>query len=160
MRETDDRVEAIGIERAVARGKNADLRLIILAAPDDPLPVVPEGDDIVVIGKADQARHEGVRMISARTGEGVDDLIRDIAQILSRRTAGSGNLIRERQRLAVEQAVGALDSALNELGGGLERIELAAEDVRRASRALDKLIGRIGVEDVLGEIFSSFCIGK
>ena len=99
-------------------------------------------------------------MISARTGEGVDDLIRDIAQILSRRTAGSGNLIRERQRLAVEQAVGALDSALNELGGGLERIELAAEDVRRASRALDKLIGRIGVEDVLGEIFSSFCIGK
>lgn len=160
LRETDDRVEAIGIERAVARGKNADLRLIILAAPDDPLPVVPEGDDIVVIGKADQTRHEGVRMISARTGEGVDELIRDIAQILSRRTAGSGNLIRERQRLAVEQAVGALDSALNELGGGLERIELAAEDVRRASRALDKLIGRIGVEDVLGEIFSSFCIGK
>lgn len=160
LRETSDRVEAIGIERAVARGRNADLRLIILNRPDDPLPMVPQAEDIVVVGKADQVRYDDVRMISARTGEGVDALVRDIAQTLSQRAVGSGTLIRERQRLAVEQAVGALDSALHELDGGLERIELAAEDVRRASRALDKLIGRIGVEDVLGEIFSSFCIGK
>lgn len=160
LRETSDQVEAIGIERAVDRSRKADLRLIILASPDEAMPIVPEPDDIVVVGKADQIRHANVRMISAKTGEGVDDLINDIGQILSRRSSGSGSLIRERQRLAVEQAIEALDSALRELAGGLERIELAAEEVRRASRALDKLIGRIGVEDVLGEIFSSFCIGK
>ena len=160
MRETDDRVEEIGIERALKRGKDADLRLIILSSPDEALPVRVEAEDIIVIGKADQQRYDGARMISARTGEGVDSLIDDIARVLSDRAAGSGSLIRERQRLAVQQAVEALDSALHELGNGLERIELAAEDVRRASRALDKLIGRIGVEDVLGEIFASFCIGK
>ena len=160
MRETDDRVEEIGIERALKRGKNADLRLIILSSPDEALPVRVEAEDIIVIGKSDQQRYDGARMISARTGEGVDSLIDDIARVLSDRAAGSGSLIRERQRLAVQQAVEALDSALHELGNGLERIELAAEDVRRASRALDKLIGRIGVEDVLGEIFASFCIGK
>ena len=160
MRETDDRVEEIGIERALKRGKDADLRLIILSSPDEALPVRIEAEDIIVIGKADQQRYDGARMISARTGEGVDSLIDDIARVLSDRAAGSGSLIRERQRLAVQQAVEALDSALHELGNGLERIELAAEDVRRASRALDKLIGRIGVEDVLGEIFASFCIGK
>ena len=160
MRETDDRVEEIGIERALKRGKDADLRLIILSSPDEALPVRVEAEDIIVIGKADQQRYDGARMISARTGEGVDSLIDDIARVLSERAAGSGSLIRERQRLAVQQAVEALDSALHELGNGLERIELAAEDVRRASRALDKLIGRIGVEDVLGEIFASFCIGK
>lgn len=160
MRETDDRVEEIGIERALKRGKNADLRLIILSSPDEALPVRVEAEDIIVIGKSDQQRYDGARMISARTGEGVDSLIDDIARVLSDRAAGSGSLIRERQRLAVQHAVEALDSALHELGNGLERIELAAEDVRRASRALDKLIGRIGVEDVLGEIFASFCIGK
>lgn len=160
LRDTSDHVEAIGIERAVMRGQKADLRVVILSAPDEVLPVSFEADDIVVVGKADQVRFEGARMISARNGEGVDALVADIAQILSRRVSASGSLIRERQRLAVEQSVRALDSALHELGGGLERIELAAEDVRRASRALDKLIGRIGVEDVLGEIFSSFCIGK
>ena len=160
MRETDDRVEEIGIERALKRGKDADLRLIIPSSPDEALPVRVEAEDIIVIGKADQQRYDGARMISARTGEGVDSLIDDIARVLSERAAGSGSLIRERQRLAVQQAVEALDSALHELGNGLERIELAAEDVRRASRALDKLIGRIGVEDVLGEIFASFCIGK
>ncbi|HRK41396.1 MAG TPA: tRNA uridine-5-carboxymethylaminomethyl(34) synthesis GTPase MnmE [Gemmobacter sp.] len=160
MRETEDRIEAIGIERALKRGTNADLRVIILSSPDEPLPISIEADDIVVIGKSDQQRYDGARMISARTGDGIDALIDDIARILSQRAAGSGSLIRERQRLAVEQAVEALDSALHELGNGLERIELAAEDVRRASRALDKLIGRIGVEDVLGEIFASFCIGK
>lgn len=160
MRETEDRIEAIGIERALKRGTNADLRVIILSSPDEPLPISIEADDIVVIGKSDQQRYDGARMISARTGDGIDALIDDIARILAQRAAGSGSLIRERQRLAVEQAVEALDSALHELGSGLERIELAAEDVRRASRALDKLIGRIGVEDVLGEIFASFCIGK
>ena len=160
MRDTGDRVEAMGIERALKRGANADLRVIILSSPDEALPVRIEADDIVVIGKADQKRYDGLRMISALTGEGIDALVEDVARILSHRAAGSGSLIRERQRLAVEQAVEALDSALHELGNGLERIELAAEDVRRASRALDKLIGRIGVEDVLGEIFASFCIGK
>ncbi len=160
LRDTEDQIEAIGIERAVARGQAADLRVVILDKPDEALPLSLQSDDIVLLGKADIRERSEIRMISAKTGAGLDALIYDISAILSQRAVGSGSLIRERQRLAVAQAVEALESALVEVGRGLERIELAAEDVRRAARALDKLIGRIGVEDVLGEIFSSFCIGK
>lgn len=160
LRDTEDQIEVIGIERAVARGQAADLRVVILDKPDEALPLSLQSDDIVLLGKADIRERSEIRMISAKTGAGLDALIYDISAILSQRAVGSGSLIRERQRLAVAQAVEALESALVEVGRGLERIELAAEDVRRAARALDKLIGRIGVEDVLGEIFSSFCIGK
>ena len=160
LRDTEDQIEAIGIERVVARGQAADLRVVILDKPDEALPLSLQSDDIVLLGKADIRERSEIRMISAKTGAGLDALIYDISAILSQRAVGSGSLIRERQRLAVAQAVEALESALVEVGRGLERIELAAEDVRRAARALDKLIGRIGVEDVLGEIFSSFCIGK
>lgn len=160
LRDTEDQIEAIGIERAVARGQAADLRVVILDKPDEALPLSLQSDDIVLLGKADIRERSEIRMISAKTGAGLDALIYDISAILSQRAVGSGSLIRERQRLAVAQAVEALESALVEVGRGLERIELAAEDVRRAARALDKLIGRIGVEDVLGEVFSSFCIGK
>lgn len=160
VRETEDRVEAIGISRAVARGRAADLRIVILEQPDEAVPIDLEPDDLVVIGKADLRQFPGWRMISARTGLGVEELVADIGGILARRSAGSGSLIRERHRLVVEKAVAALESALHELDFGADRIELAAEEVRRAIRALDMLIGRIGVEDVLGEIFSSFCIGK
>lgn len=160
LRDTEDQIEVIGIERAVARGQAADLRVVILDKPDEALPLSLQSDDIVLLGKADIRERSEIRMISAKTGAGLDALINDISAILSQRAVGSGSLIRERQRLAVAQAVEALESALVEVGSGLERIELAAEDVRRAARALDKLIGRIGVEDVLGEIFSSFCIGK
>lgn len=160
MRDTEDRVEAIGIERAIARGRGADLRIVILDHPDEPLPLMLEPEDIVLVGKADLRAFDGTRMISSRTGAGIDRLVADIGEILSCRAVGSGSLVRERHRLVVEKAVSALESALDELDHGPERIELAAEEVRRAIRALDMLIGRIGVEDVLGEIFSSFCIGK
>lgn len=160
LRDTEDRVESIGIERAVARGRAADLRIVILDRPDEPLPLALEADDLVLIGKSDLRHFDGKRMISVRTGEGIDALVADVAETLSRRAVGSGSLVRERHRLVVTNAVKALESALDELDLGPERIELAAEEVRRAIRALDMLIGRIGVEDVLGEIFSSFCIGK
>lgn len=160
LRDTEDRVESIGIERAVARGRGADLRIVILDRPDEPLPLALEPEDIVLVGKSDLRRFDGGRMISALTGEGIDALVADVAETLSRRAVGSGSLVRERHRLVVGTAVKALESALDELNLGPERIELVAEEVRRAIRALDMLIGRIGVEDVLGEIFSSFCIGK
>lgn len=160
VRDTEDRIEAIGVERALARGRVADLRIILLDDPADPLPVVPGEDDLVVIGKADLRRFENCRMISARTGEGIEALIGEVGTVLARRSLGSGSLVRERHRLAAIQAIQALESAQDELDGGAERLELAAEELRRAIRALDSLVGRIGVEDVLGEIFASFCIGK
>lgn len=160
LRETADEIEAIGIERAVRRGEAADLRVVILSDPSDPVPVDLQPDDLVLVGKADLRRHEGARQISALTGEGLEELVGDLGTRLARRTAGSGMLVRERHRTVVETAVESLETALEVINSGHGLTELAAEEVHRAIRALDILIGRVGVEDVLGEIFSSFCIGK
>ncbi len=72
---------------------------------------------------------------------------------------GEGALVtRERHRRALETARDALAKAQKD--GLAAAPELLAEDLRAALRALERLIGRIDVEDVLGEIFSRFCIGK
>ena len=67
---------------------------------------------------------------------------------------------RERHRLAVERAIGAMESARVEIQKGAARAEIAAADLRIAIRALEALVGRVDVETLLDEIFSSFCIGK
>ena len=67
---------------------------------------------------------------------------------------------RERHKQALQEAVVAMDQALSFLEIGPDVYELAAEELHRACRAMDGLIGRIGVESILDEIFSSFCLGK
>jgi tRNA modification GTPase len=69
-------------------------------------------------------------------------------------------LVRERHRLAVTAAIAALAESRAEVVRRDSRVELAAEHLRRAVTALDALIGRVDVDDLLGEIFASFCIGK
>ncbi|MGC9446480.1 tRNA uridine-5-carboxymethylaminomethyl(34) synthesis GTPase MnmE [Cereibacter johrii] len=159
LRETSDLVESLGIERAVARAQAADLRVFLL---DDsgPLPgVAVQADDLVVQGKADLRPGQGLRL-SGRTGEGVPELVAAIGERLRWRSAGAGSLTRERHRLAIERAIGAMESVRAELLNGQQHTELAADDLRRAIRSLDSLVGRVDVESLLGEIFASFCIGK
>jgi tRNA modification GTPase len=98
--------------------------------------------------------------VSGLTGEGLDRLVATVADILSRRAAAAGTMTRERHRQAIVRAIGALESAETEVEAGGHRADLAAEYVRAAIRALDSLVGRVGVEDLLDEIFASFCIGK
>jgi tRNA modification GTPase len=97
--------------------------------------------------------------VSAKTGEGVADLTALLATKVSV-TLGREEapvLTRARHRRLVEEAVAALGRAVPALAAGPE---LAAEDVRVAGAAIGRLTGRIDVEDLLDEIFSSFCIGK
>lgn len=159
LRETADAVEGIGIERALARAKTADLRVFLAADGALPPGLAPEGEDIVVAGKADLGEGAGLR-VSGRTGQGLSELTARIGEILGRRAAGAATLTRERHRLAVLGAAGALESARLEVLAGAARAELAAESLRTAVRRLDLLIGRVDVEDLLDEIFASFCIGK
>ena len=154
LRETEDRVEAIGVARALQRAERADLRIFLLAAPDEALMMTPLPGDVVVLGKGD-LRGEGV---SGLTGLGVDDLVARVRAELEARAAGAGVMTRARHRYAMERAVEALDLARDRVK--LVGAELVAEDLRRAGRALDVLVGRVDVEDLLDEIFSSFCIGK
>lgn len=161
LRETRDEVEVIGVERALDRAKRADLRIFLLDGAELPL-LTPEPDDIIVLGKSDLGApvNTGTLAVSGKTGAGLGELIDEIAGRLSGRVSGAGVITRDRHRAAIRRAIGAMESARNEVVQGPERGEYAAEHLRQSVRALDSLVGRVDVEHLLDEIFASFCIGK
>jgi tRNA modification GTPase len=158
LRETADRVEQIGVTRALERAGAADLRVFLLDHPTETLLMSPRAGDIVVQGKADL--RPGPDAVSGRTGQGLDRLMARISAVLVGKAASAGVMTRERHRLAMIRAVEAMESARHQVQGPGGAAELVALDLRRAARALDVLVGRVDTEDLLDEIFASFCIGK
>lgn len=155
LRETEDHVERIGIRRALDRAEAADLRVFLLS--ETPITgIAPQHEDIVVQGKGDLSGSG----VSGLTGQGLQDLIDAISDRLQRRVADAATITRERHRLAIERAIGALESARSAVEKGPDRAEIAAAELRVAIRALEALVGRVDVENLLDEIFASFCIGK
>ncbi|WP_146347668.1 tRNA uridine-5-carboxymethylaminomethyl(34) synthesis GTPase MnmE [Falsiphaeobacter marinintestinus] len=158
VRETDDMVEGLGIALARTRASQADLR-VFLVEDDDTLGISIQSDDIVLRPKADQ-RPDTDASISGKTGQGVDQLIERIGAVLSDRCSGAGLATRERHRLAMKKSGDALEGTRRVLETGPDQYDIAAEELRTAIRALEALVGRIDVENLLDEIFSSFCLGK
>ncbi|MCA3486664.1 MAG: tRNA uridine-5-carboxymethylaminomethyl(34) synthesis GTPase MnmE [Rhodobacter sp.] len=158
LRQTDDRIEQLGIGRARARAEAADLRVFLMDEAGLPDGMRPAPGDVVVRGKADLGASGPA--VSGLTGEGVQELVDQISAELSGRVAGSGTLTRERHRVALMRGIDALEAARIEVSKTAARTEIAAEDIRAAIRALESLLGGIGVEAVLDEVFSRFCIGK
>ena len=175
LREAADAIEAEGVRRALARAEEADLRIgVVGAGADAPgsITSVLGPNDLLVRSKLDlhgppaSRRHAPASAgetpavhVSATTGEGLRELE---ALIAAKVTTALGReeapvLTRARHRRLVEEARAALLRAIPALDAGPE---LAAEDVRVAADQIGRLTGRIDVEDLLGEIFSSFCIGK
>ncbi|WP_406647280.1 tRNA uridine-5-carboxymethylaminomethyl(34) synthesis GTPase MnmE [Aliisedimentitalea scapharcae] len=158
LRETDDHVEGIGIERARERAEAADLR-VFLVDDDSLLDVDFVPGDIKLQPKADI--HPGrPDAISGKTGEGIDKLVDHISAVLGQRCATSGIATRTRHKEAMTSALNRLISAQRVLADGPDFYDIAAEDLRSAIRSLELLVGRVGVENLLDEIFSSFCLGK
>jgi tRNA modification GTPase len=157
LRATEDQVEALGIQRALDRAQTADLRVVLSAdgTVPDGLALMP--GDIVERGKADLDHSDGV---SGLTGQGVTALIERVSSQLGQRANGASLAIRARHREALETGIASLQTALDELSRGMERSELAAEELRVAIRALESMVGRVDVENLLDEIFASFCLGK
>mgnify|MGYP006435570715 CR=1 FL=1 len=158
LRETDDPVETIGIALARARAEAADIR-VFLAEDAGEFPDLRQDDDIVVLAKGDRYP-ETDGAVSGRTGLGIDRLVSRLEVQLSERAQGASLAIRARHEDAMRTGVAALREAMDKLQLGDAATDLAAADIDRAVRALDSLVGRINVETVLGEIFSSFCLGK
>lgn len=166
LRASADPVEAEGVRRAQTRAGEADLRLWV-RAPGDPLGASADyarTGDLIVLTKADlgqgeaPAGFEAVR-ISTRTGEGIGGLHDWLAARLERDLSGADfpAVTRERHRRRLTEALDAVCAARSQLD---RSPELAGDDLRRAAEALGRITGAIGVEDILGEVFSSFCIGK
>ncbi len=158
QRETDDVVEGLGVARARERAARSDLRIHLLLAQD----VVPSDlgdDDLIVRGKADVTQGAGLA-VSGVTGAGIDDLIAAISERLSGKVGNIGIAMRERHRTAMLRAIEYMDDARRAMDDETAMTDLIAEDLRAAIRAVDSIVGRVDVEQVLDEIFSSFCIGK
>jgi tRNA modification GTPase len=175
LRETADPIEGMGIARTRAAIAQADLLLELLDDCDPTLRdermirELPAGAArLTVHNKIDLSgtlpgAHEGRVFISVRTGAGLADLR---AQLL--RTAGwTGEAAAETVFLARERHLRALDSAAERLAAAREHasaasaeLELFAEDLRLAAEDLGSITGAVSSEDLLGQIFARFCIGK
>ncbi|OIQ34344.1 MAG: tRNA uridine-5-carboxymethylaminomethyl(34) synthesis GTPase MnmE [Roseobacter sp. MedPE-SWchi] len=158
LRETDDHVEGIGIELARKRAEQADLR-VFLVEPDEVLELEMKPGDIRLRPKADM-REDDTGSISGKTGQGIDHLVSHISDVLKDRSTQVGIATRTRHREMMLSALSSLNEAQSVLLRGAEFYEIAAEDIRSAVRSLEMLVGRVGVENLLDEIFSSFCLGK
>lgn len=160
LRESEDRIEALGVERARKRAAAADIRIFLLDG-DDTISggVEPQSHDIRVYAKGDLP-NVPAPSVSGLTGAGLVELLDRIEAELAQRLAVVGTATRLRHQRALEAALEALGRAESELDHGPGRTELAAEAILAAIRGLDQLIGRVDVENVLDHIFSSFCIGK
>ena len=172
LREAADEVEAEGVRRAWTRAAAADLRLVLVDAmqPVEPaaLAGLIDADAIVIANKMDLAPGGAADWadalgagralrLSVRTGAGMEALLERLEAEVARRFApGAAPLVtRARHRRALEDCVAALERFA---GAGLP--ELAAEDLRAATRALGRITGRVDVEDMLDIVFREFCIGK
>lgn len=157
IRKSDDKVEEIGISRALERSSLSDLRIVLTEDGEYPVGLKKRDTDIICIAKDDQGNLGGV---SGKTGAGIDRLKNNIWDILNNKAQYVGIATRERHKSSMVNAKKFLGNAVVSLRDGPEYYDITAEEIRAATSALDSLIGRIGVEDVLDEVFSSFCLGK
>ena len=155
LRDATDEIEAKGIHRGRLRAGAADLRIFLKASPEDSVDDVEAGD-IVLQGKADIW---GGRGVSAVTGEGIAELLAEIEVRLRDLSRQSSVFSRERHFHQLALALECIDRALHGLPSAAHWDQVC-EEVRQAMRCLDGILGRVDVEDILGRIFSSFCIGK
>lgn len=159
LRETDSKAEAEGVRRAQQAIAQADI-VLWLVAPDLPQETaLPDHPRVLrVATKADLGFvGDGDLAVSAQSGAGLDQLFARIEQLGDQLQQGEPSLLsRERDRQALSDARLALDLATRQL----DMPELAAESLRVASHALERLVGRIDAERVLDRLFASFCIGK
>jgi tRNA modification GTPase len=175
LRDTLDEVEAEGVRRARRRAEAADLRLWVVdgaGVEASPAPDALRPGDLCLVAKADlPAGDAAARALVEAAALGLEphrlsahraEDIAALEAVLSRHviaalgSAEPPSATRLRHAALLAEAVQRLESAL----GLSAEPELAAEDVRLAARALDRITGKIGPEDVLDRIFSTFCIGK
>ncbi len=165
LRESGDEIEREGVRRAVERAEQADVRVAVFDAtawPDlDERTHATAGPDAVrVINKVDVRSISGVGVwpVSARTGEGMAPLLRELERVAGERAGMSEEpgLTSVRQRSALRECVASLARFLESDG----ELALRAEDLRLAARSLGRITGRVDVEELLDVVFRDFCIGK
>ena len=170
IRESENNIEKKGIELAINRSKESDLNLIIIdnssKQVDKKILDLINQNSIVVLNKSDvsndnsgEYKNNGI-LISVKNNKNIDKLIDLIRDKLCKKIINTKNILvsRERHRNKLNLCLLELEKFLEKKQS--KEIELAAEDLRMATRHLGAIIGKVDVEEILGSIFKDFCIGK
>ena len=171
---SEDKIEQEGIKRAHSEIERADVVLMVFDAQDKTpdLSILPsgiEGKPIILIknkvdltGESTGITHSDEQTqlsLSAKQSQGIDLLRQELSSIAGLSDTGEGVLLaRKRHIIALESALDSTRHALDQLSNNAS--ELVAEDLRQAAQYLGSITGEFSSDDLLGEIFSSFCIGK
>ena len=169
IREAKSEVEKKGIILALNRSKDADLSLIVIDNSskqlDKNIQSLINENCIVVLNKSDinnKLKHDfkDAILVSVKENKNIDELIKKIKEKLSSKFLISQNILitRERHRLKLNECLKEIDNFLKK--DQKKDIEMAAEDLRLATRHLGGIVGKVDVEEILGSIFKDFCIGK
>jgi|YelNatPaOPRAMG01_1025707.scaffolds.fasta_scaffold25192_3 tRNA modification GTPase len=165
IRNTEDEIEKIGIERAIAAIKNADIKVYVLDATQESYDDLEIKSDIKVLNKVDLVDRNvrGAIKVSAKTGYGIENLKSEIEQMtkstIEKLDSSQSVLIAQRQYSIVKNSIQELREAVKAKSFGYP-IDIIAVNIRNAITQFDLLTGRVYVDDLLDKIFSNFCVGK
>jgi len=170
IRETENEVEKKGISLALGKSKEADLNIVVIDISskviNKKITDLINKDSIVLLNKSDIVDNQNHKydadtiLVSVKDNKNIDILIKKIKEKLSNKFISNNTALITRERHRVK-----LNECLKELNNFMKKdqnkdIELAAEDLRMATRHLGSIVGKVDIEEVLGSIFKDFCIGK
>ena len=169
IREAKNEIEKKGISLALSKSQEADLNLIVIDNSSKNLSKALKDlindNSIVVLNKSDidNSRKHNFKesvLVSVKENKNIDELVKKIKNKLSDKFTLSKNILvtRERHRIKLNKCLMEIDNFLKK--DQKKDIEMAAEDLRLATRHLGGIVGKVDVEEILGSIFKDFCIGK
>ena len=157
LREANNFIETKGIRKAIERANSSDL-VIVLTDDGKKPPEIKNPNILTFISKCDNGDMENG--LSAVTGFGIDNMIDTVKKELRNNVQNQGVATRFRHKEAIDRSINKLIKAKKFVTDGPGFYDLAAEELRQTAYTLDELFGKVDVEKVLDEIFSSFCLGK
>jgi len=170
IRETKNEVEKKGVSLALEKLKKADINIIMIDNSskeiDNKIKDLINKDSIVLLNKSDIKNDQNHKfdattiLVSVKDNKNIDIFVKKLKEKLSNKFATKKNTLitRERHRVKLSECLKEIDKYLSKDQN--KDIELAAEDLRMATRHLGSIVGKVDVEEILGSIFKDFCIGK
>ena len=171
IRDSKNKIEKKGISLAIRKSKESDLSLVMIDNSskiiDTEIMKLINNDSIIVLNKSDinnkqnqNFKNVDVVLVSVKKNENIIQLTAKIKEKLNKKFITSSNVLitRERHRNKLNKCLKEIDNFL--LKDQNKDIEMAAEDLRLATRHLGGIVGKVDVEEILGSIFKEFCIGK
>ena len=170
IREAKNEVEKKGVLLAIGKSKEADLNIFVIDNSskiiDNKIKDLINKDSIVLLNKSDIKNIQNHKfdadtiLVSVKDNRNIDILIKKLKEKLSKKFTSNNSILisRERHRVKLNECLKEIDKFLKKDQN--KDIELAAEDLRMATRHLGSIVGKVDVEEILGSIFKDFCIGK